>query len=223
MIICFFSAVKPSGVQSVIFEGDTPFYYFTTTPGPHFAYPTFDLVIKAHEPENNNDFNLLKNYWCELVVHPQDNATGANEPLVVSNVWVNTPIVRLAISGPLASDPSNATFTASCHVHHLEERIRKGPEYQVKLLLANHANLIPDRYNELAVFHVPTHLGPMMFLRNDSYLGRTAVSEGDSDALPLFDFVYRTWGSSKQDYFACRLEDPLSDWKQVTSDRVLHL
>ncbi|KAH9404126.1 hypothetical protein TYRP_014642 [Tyrophagus putrescentiae] len=178
--------VKPSGVQSLIFDADTPYYYFSATPGAHFAYPTFEVVVTAKEV--NDEADLRKNYWCELEVLPKMNATQPPEPLVVSNVW----------------------------------RIRKGPEYQVKLLLANHANLISDRYNELAVFHVPT-LGPMMFLRNDSYLGRTAVSEGDNDALPLFDFVYRTWGSTKKDYFACRLEDPQSDWKQVTSDRVLHL
>ncbi len=178
---------------------------------------------------NNYAADLRKNYWCELEVEDSAyvfNTTSNHITTTVSNVWVNAPIVRLSISGPLASDPTNNTFTASCQVHFLERRILKGPEYQVKLLLANSADLIPNRYHELAVFKVPLlENAPTVFLRNDSYLGRTAQFQGDdNDDLPLFDFVYRAWGAGgKKDYFACRLEDPASDWKQVTSDKVLHL
>ena len=222
--------MTPSGVQSVVFKTQP---YIKIHSGAHFAYPSFEVVFRRYMKHSEDE--LLENYWCELVVleekeKEKENATQQQQqqqkpkPLV-SNVWVNTPLVRLVISGPLASDPTNRTFVASCQITHLEQSLLQqgGPEFTVKLLITEYSY-----YNELAHFQVPVSNSlaksrPVEFNINYIRDGRQVVSQGDGVALPTFDFIYRTEAHFRPYYFACRLEQPFSNWKQVTSSQVLHL
>ncbi|KAH9390404.1 hypothetical protein TYRP_023108, partial [Tyrophagus putrescentiae] len=221
--------VTPSGVQSVVFKTQP---YIKIHSGAHFAYPSFEVVFRRYMKQSEDE--LLENYWCELVVleekeKEKENVTQQQQqqqqqqkpkPLV-SNVWVNTPLVRLVISGPLASDPTNRTFVASCQITHLEQSLLQqgGPEFTVKLLITEYSY-----YNELAHFQVPVSNSlaksrPVEFNINYMRDGRQVVSQGDGVALPTFDFVYRNEQKYEPYYFACRLEQPFSNWKQVTSSQ----
>lgn len=214
-LVAYYSLkVQPSGAQSLLFDTFKPSY---SVPGPHYTYPTFDLVVNRTIKSEIFESDFLRNFWCEL--------EDAGKTVAISNVWVNRPIVNLTISAPLAWDKTNQHFTASCTIFHLEKSILKGPEYQVKLLFSSYHSLIPGHYGELATFKVPTSGGPTRFSSNDTgYMGRYVDGEGPRDALPTFDFAYSASGANHTEgYFACQVEDPQSNWKQETSRLVRHL
>ncbi len=192
--------------------------------GVHFAYPLFEVVITPTNLEREN-------YWCELEYSsPQKNTTTGSPNTtatttsvrVVSNLFVNTPILELSIVQANGPTDQKDDYVANCNIKYYNPSGNQ--TYSVSFYMKDWLNSY-----FLGSYDFASN-GSMEFTpRGNPISGLSNFRHGKRFSLPIFDLIYHTASTkpSERQSFYCELingEDrDQPDYAQYFSNVIKHV